>query len=556
MSGLVVQARSIITMNPEVPRAQAVAVSDGRIVAVGSAVQCHAALPDAEVCDLGDVVLMPGFVEPHSHPFLSGVGTQSPAHWIAPWFVPTYGDVVKLWTKLNLEAPSGEWLLFNGLDRLLHGCDAPTTATLDPIFPDRPVLILNNSGHAAYCNSAMLQELGWIDNPPADPPAGSFGRYPDGSLNGIAEEVPAIMMTVAPAMANVIKRPLYSAAKFYHLMARGGITSTSDMTFSTDLLQGYEALASMPSSPLRVSLYHMSTYADCGDEITSRVCPDRLRKQGIKLWADGSPWVGNVALSFPYLNSAVVQHAHIPLETGGEKAMNYTRAELDDMIAEHIAEGWQMSFHVNGDVALDVVLDAYEHALVSAGLLGTDHRWRIEHVGAGRPGQLDRAASLGVVASLGAFQFYYWGDLLDGELFASEIGSQWQPFRAAFDAGVHPSFHNDGSVSPPSPLINVQTAITRQTSSGTVRGANQCVSIDEALRAVTINGAYALKRDDEIGSIEVGKFADFVELSSDPYEVDPATLATSISVIGTWLDGERIDLDQFLAAVVSVSAPE
>lgn len=129
-----------------------------------------------------------------------------------------------------------------------------------------------------------------------------------------------------------------------------------------------------------------------------------------------------------------------------------------------------MAFHVNGDLGLDIVLDAYEHALAKHDLLGTDHRWRVEHVGAAREDQFARAASLGVITSMGGYQFYYWGDLLDVQLFGHEIGANWQRFKGAFDAGRRPSFHNDGANTPPNPLLNIHTAVTRRTSSGTVRG--------------------------------------------------------------------------------------
>jgi predicted amidohydrolase YtcJ len=148
---------------------------------------------------------------------------------------------------------------------------------------------------------------------------------------------------------------------------------------------------------------------------------------------------------------------------------------------------------------------------------------------------------------MGPFQFQYWGDLLDGQMFAHEHGSQWCRVKDATDAGIRPSYHNDGAVTPPSPVMNIRTVTTRTTNSGTVRGADQKVSLDEALRAQTIDAAFILGRDEEIGSIKVGKFADFVELSADPYTLDLMKLETDLGIKGTWLNGSRIDLDAFLA---------
>jgi predicted amidohydrolase YtcJ len=117
--------------------------------------------------------------------------------------------------------------------------------------------------------------------------------------------------------------------------------------------------------------------------------------------------------------------------------------------------------------------------------------------------------------------------------------------KDATDAGLRPSYHNDGSVTPPSPLGNIKTCVTRTTNSGVERGPDQKVTLDQALRAETIDAAFILGREHEIGSIEVGKFADFVQLSVDPYSVDPMDLSDGVSVLGTWLSGEKIDLEAF-----------
>jgi len=553
----ILTASRILTVDDSMSVATAVAVgTDGRIAAVGDLATCQEAVPDAEVVDLGSDVLLPGFVESHSHPVLSGITTQSPAYWIAPYVgYPTWESVTKLFRKVHAELPEGQAAVFNGFDRLLHGADAPTATVLDEFFPNRVVLVADNSGHAVYFTSATISFLGWDSGPPADPTGGSFGRNPDGTSNGQAQEVPAMMTVATRVMAAAVPHPLASAAQWYALMAGNGITSTSEMTYDSTQKAAFEALASLPNSPLRISLYHMSTTDDCGEPWDSKVPADMLDKRGIKLWADGSPWVGNIALTFPYLDTPATRAAGIPAGLHGVEQMNYTRAQLDAIIDEHTTTGLQFSVHVNGDAALDIVLDAYEAGLTKHNLLGTDHRWRLEHLGAARTDQLVRAGKLGVYASLGAFQFQYWGDLLDGQMFDHEHGSQWCRVKDATDAGLRPSYHNDGSVSPPSPLDNIKTVVTRTTQSGTPRGTDQCVTLDQALRAQTIDAAFILRRDHEVGSIEVGKFADFVQLDVDPHDVDPMEINTSISVVATWLSGEKLDVAAFETAA-GVTDPE
>ena len=552
---LIITASAIITMNPAAPRAEAVALdtATGAITAVGSVEQCRLAAPGAAEHDVGERVLMPGFIEPHSHPFLSGVLTQPPAHWIAPYVgYPAWDDVTAFFRKLQAEEPAGQPLVFNGLDRLLQRIAEPDNTTLDAFFPDRPVAVFDNSGHEVYFNSATIDFLGWSAGAPPDPAGARFGRGADCRSNGRAYETAGVLAVAGPLMAAAIGHPLYSAAQWYALMARGGITTTSDMTYSTPYLVGYQALAAVPDCPLRLSLYHMSIEADADQPLSCPVPDTMIRKQGIKLWADGSPWVGTAALSYPYLDSDVVRGAGIPIGPSGEAAMNYSREQLDAALDRFAPLGWQMSFHVNGDVGLDIVLDAYERALTVHGLAGSDHRWRVEHLGGAKADQFPRVAGLAVFASLGPFQLIYWGDLLDGELFPTEIGAEWMRFGDAVDAGVCVSFHNDGSVSPPTPLLNIQTAITRRTPSGKLHGKNQIISLDAALAAHTIDAARTLHRENEIGSIAVGKLADFVELSIDPYRAEPTTFCDQVTVAGTWRGGRRIDLDAFLSEVSAI----
>ena len=322
-------------------------------------------------------------------------------------------------------------------------------------------------------------------------------------------------------------------------MARGGYTSTSDMTYDRTIKPAYEALAATPSCPLRVSMWEMSTSEGFTEPESFAAGEPMLVKRGVKLWTDGSPWIGNIAISFPYLSNETTKTAGIdPAVAGGARSMNYTREQLDATLDQAAPAGWQMSFHANGDLAIELALDAYEAALQRHDLIGTDHRWRLEHLGAGTRAQFERAARLGVYVSMAPFQYYYWGDLLDGQLFDHEHGSRWQAFGDAVASGAVVSLHNDGSVSPPTPVLNIQTAVSRRTRAGNVHGADQAISLDHALRAHTIDAARTLHRDKLVGSIEVGKLADFTELTADPYTVDPAQLADTARVSGTWLSGK------------------
>jgi predicted amidohydrolase YtcJ len=549
MSPKILTAGTVITMNPDQPRAEAVAVADGLIVAVGSLAQCQARCPDAELIDTGAATLSPGFVEPHSHPVMSGIATQLPARSIAPWDASAWSDVEAIFADAKDNTDPDLPLLFAGFDALLHKRPSPKAPELDRIFGERLAVITDNSGHGVYFNTAVMKHHGWDVNPPADPAGAYFGRNPDGSLDGQGFETAVLLAVAGPVLAQ-LGNPLVSAAEYYSWMSRSGYTSTSDMTYDPKFKSAYEALAAAPSCPLRVSMWEMSTTDTYNNTEKFSVAEQLLVKQGVKLWTDGSPWIGNIAISFPYLNTEVTRTAGIdPAVAGGPQSMNYGLEELDAVLDIAAPTGWQMAFHANGDLAVELALEAYEGALHRHNLLGSDHRWRLEHLGAGTRSQFDRAARLGVHVSMAPFQYYYWGDLLDGQIFDHEHGSQWAAFADAVASGAVVSLHNDGSVSPPTPVLNIQTAVTRRTRAGTVHGADQRITLDQALRAHTINAARTLHRDKLIGSLEVGKLADFTELAADPYAVDPAQLAEKATVSGTWLSGERIDLSTFVGAI-------
>jgi predicted amidohydrolase YtcJ len=557
---IILKASTIITMDPARPRARAIALDSatGRITAIGSLGEVQAVTPGVAVTDLGETVLMPGFVEPHSHPLLSGMATQEPAYWVSPNVgVKTWDDVKAIFAKADKARPAGDVLVFNGVDRLLQQAPLPTRTVLDQIFPSRPVVVIDNSGHGIYFNTATITLMGWPDGKaPADPVGGSFGREADGvSSNGTAFESGALMMVAGAVLPKAIPHPLHSGALFYKLMAQNGVTATSEHTYNSGQFPAYASLASVPGCPLRLHVYHMSIEADAAADVTFPNS-ELVRKVGIKLWADGSPWLGNVAMSFEDLDNPTTRTAEIEMGPRGEGQMNYTRAELDQVLDTLVPTGYQMAFHCNGDVGFDVVLDAYARALAKHNLLGSDHRWRVEHLGAARRDQFERAAALGVTCSLSPFQYIYWGDLLDGVMFDSEYGAQWQRVRDAFEAGVTPSYHNDGSVTPPNQLLNVQQTVTRRTLAGNVHGANQAVTLDDALKAITINGAYQLRRDHEIGSLAVGKYADLVELSADIYTVPADQIVEKVKVLGTWVGGAKIDIDAYIEGVKAIDPTE
>ena len=207
----ILKASSIITMDPDGSRAEAVAfdASSGIIAAVGSLAECQAAAAGVEPTDLGTDVLMPGFIEAHSHPVLSGIYTQEPSHWIArSQGYATYADVQALWRKLDQTLPEGQPVLFYGLERPGQGAPELTNKDLDGFFPTRPAVVMDISGPEVYFNSATIAlNGGAAGEPPADPEAARYERNADGTTNGHTSEHAAVLPAAAHAQAPAMPHP-------------------------------------------------------------------------------------------------------------------------------------------------------------------------------------------------------------------------------------------------------------------------------------------------------------------------------------------------------------
>jgi predicted amidohydrolase YtcJ len=306
----------------------------------------------------------------------------------------------------------------------------------------------------------------------------------------------------------------------------------SEMAFDPMFRPALDALRGELSVRLRT--YEMSTAAMSTTEQPANG-DDVVRQVGIKIWVDGSPWIGNIDLTFPYLDTDATRT--IGVTPGSCGHANYTREQLTDIVAAYFPLGWQMACHVQGDAGVDTILDVYEQAL--AAHPRDDHRLRLEHVGAITDEQLQRAHHLGVTCSIFVDQIHYWGDILVDGLFGPEHGSRWMPAGSAVATGMRISLHNDPPVTPEEPLRNISVAATRVAPSGRVLGPEQRLTVEQAIRAQTLDAAWQLFSDDVAGSLEVGKYADLVVLSADPRAVPPEAIA-DLDVRATYLAGTRV----------------
>ena len=528
-------ARNIVTMDPANPRAEAVAIGGGRILAVGTreATREHEDA-NTEVVDLGERCLLPGLVEPHTHPDLCA---QCYAWVDVSGFTHTHAEGVEnaLRDAVAGRAP-GEWIFAFGLDAMLtEGLGVFSRDRLDAIAPEHPVAVMIQSMHTVFVNSLALAAAGIDESSPDPPGGGRYQRDESGRLTGKLEEAAAFLPIARFDRTDetTLRERMWQQ---YQRYARAGITTIGIPGLFTPLsmLGLFEQFSQRDDVPIRVVAYLRHHQVD---EVKWRPGDgdDFFRVQGVKLWYDGSPYSGTMLLDEPYLESRLCCCTlGIPPGTTGHA--NFDPAELLEIATRLHADGWQVLTHAQGDRGTREILDLYEGALSAH--TRADHRWRLEHCALISPKDLERAAALGVTPSFHVNHVYYYGSELRDHIIGAERAERLMPVGSALAAGHRVSLHADSPMYPPEPLRLVRTAVTRRSRHGEPIAAGEAISVEQALRAVSIDAAWQLFAEDRIGSLERGKQADFTVLDRSPLEVDPDDL-DRIEVTETWLAGRK-----------------
>lgn len=502
----------LVTMNPGQPAAEALAVAGGRIVGIGELAELESLRgPATEVLELGDRVAYPGFVEPHMHLWASSMLDG----WVdcSPMRVSSFDEIV---ARIGGAGPTrGEWTLGAFYDpSLVPGERELTRRVLDAAVPDRPVLVMNASLHYAYLNSRALELAGLTDESP-DPPGGILGRE-GGRLTGALGEGPAMAygLRVIPqagqdaftdAVVAVTARAAARGVTKAHEAATGMILGRAEV----DLLHAISGRLATRASYAIFDGVHESILRD---GVEPGAGDDMVRAVSWKIISDGSNQGRSGYQREPYLGRDDRGHPN--------HSVDYMAGQV--ALAHRL--GWQVMIHANGDAAIDDVLDAYETGLDGAS--GLRRRDRIEHCSLPTDDQLARMASLGVSPSFLMNHVYYWGRAFADRIFGPDKAGRLDPVRSALRHGLRPSLHSDYAVTEIDPLRSVQTAVTRRVrDGGGVLNGDECISVDEAMRAVTIDAAWQIHADDSVGSLEMGKWADLVVLAEDPAVVDPDGIA-------------------------------
>lgn len=524
---------SIVTNNPAMPTAEAMAISGGRIIGIGSQSDVDGLVTASTTTIKPGGFVLPGLIDPHMHIWTSLL--NYPYVDLTHETHPTLDDVTDAIKAAAAKAPNGQVVGFKNFDPSLYtGEPVLTRTTLDQLAPDNPVLVWNASGHFMYVNSKMFEAAGITDQTP-DPPGGTFERA-DGRMTGVVGEPPAEQLILKglakPDMAEVAGyiREILTAC------AAQGVTSVREA--ATGALAGPKELAllhqlnSQARFPVRVStaqfavLPGMTPAQVAAQWKAAGVTPfsgdEMLRADAWKVVSDGSNQGRSGYFMQPYLG-----------EDNGGKA-DYTPETLRAALKAGLDDGWQVMTHTNGDAAVEFVLEAMEELLPGYG--ATDLRHRLEHCSFTTDDQLTRIAAAGLSVSFLMNHVYYWGAAFRDTILGPARAGRLDRVASAYRAGLQPSLHSDYNVTAVHPLLSARTAVLRQTKAdGEVLNPDECATPAQALAAITTNAAWQIHADDR-GTLEVGKAADFGLADGNPWGSDPAGWA-DITFQATYVDG-------------------
>jgi len=533
-------ARGIHTMDRSRPVAEAVAVRDGIITAVGGIDELTAAGGTVDE-RFADKVLLPGFVEAHCHSFGGGLWSFPYCGWFdrrAPdgriWAgCRSIDDVIERLRAAEADLDdSAEPLIAWGLDPIYFDGERMVARHLDMVSATRPIFVMHASLHLATVNTALME----VERIGPDTLMEGVDKDASGNPTGELQEHSAMALAQI-GLSRLIGAMMGDQAlvDFGMLARNAGVTTLSDLgsmgVANAAVVDRLLAAVERPEFPVRMSAFHNPAFGGTGDldadaallvELRER-STDKLRIGHVKFVLDGSIQGFTARLRAPgYLGDRPNGIWLVPPEQVEERLMAFHRA------------GLTVHAHCNGDETVDVFLDAVENVLEAHPRW--DHRHTVQHCQLTTPGQYRRIKALGLCANVFSNHMWYWGDQHADVTVGHDRAGRMNAAATALGAGVPLSMHSDSPVTPIGPLHVAWCAVNRITPSGRVLGPEERISVDEAMCAITLGGAYQLKMDDEIGSISPGKRADFAVLDDDPYTVAPGQLR-DIGVWGTVLGG-------------------
>lgn len=539
----------VITVDRFDTKAEAVLIEDDKIIAVGTNDEIKSLAKDgAEFIDLDGKTMLPGFIDGHSH-----ICNQMSV--FATISTPPEGPVDSI-ESLQVELRrlidegyllNNGWLIASGYENSLFENNAhPTRYDLDEVSWEVPIIVLHQSGHIGAANSKAL-EIGGYTKESLDPEGGTICRDEvSGEPTGVLEENALIYLYMTYGFGyssqEILIKNLENTLASY---AKVGVTTAQEGGSTVDTIELLQHCSENNELLIDVIAYPASMGIEVGgyptvsdaeklipDDSTVQVCKNHFKIGGLKLVGDGSPQAKTAWMTEPYYEQA--ENAPDNFKGYGK----YTDEEMLDYCRTAIRHRWQVIVHCNGDAMGDQFIKAYKQAEEELGV-GKDLRPVMIHAQTVREDQLDEMKEIGMMPSFFHDHVYYWGDYHYSSVFGPERGSRISPLYSAQRRDMPFTLHNDTPVTPINPIFNIYVAVNRRTQSGMVLGPDYTVDVMEAIRSVTIYGAYQYFEENLKGSIEPGKLADLVILDKNPLAVAKAEIK-DIQVLETIKDGQTI----------------
>ncbi|EGR3353096.1 amidohydrolase [Vibrio parahaemolyticus] len=528
----------IITVNDSDLTAEALAIKNGRILAVGKESELMKLRDDkTKIFDLDEKTMIPGFIDGHGHVFNTGIQALSANLLADPDgnvnSIASLQEELRSWVAKPENGKHGIILGFGYDDSQLKEQRHPTRQELDEVSKDLPVLIIHQSGHLATLNTKAL-ELAGLTSESTDPDGGKIRRESDGKTpNGVLEET-AFFGTLLPLFAKLNAKEnevIFKAGM--ELYASFGYTTAQEGRASTSAVKTMYNLAQEEKLPIDVAAYPDIQVAQevISPPYYSSEYSNGFRVAGAKLNLDGSPQGKTAWLTEPYLVPPV----------GQEKGYKGYPSMSDKKAAEYIElahrNGWQLLTHVNGDAAIDQLLNGIETSEKIHGI--PDRGFIAIHAQTARKDQVESFKRLGVFPSFFPMHTFYWGDWHMNSVLGKERAENISPTGWARDLGMIYTSHHDSPVALPNSMRVYSATVNRVSRTGHVLGPQQRVSALDGLKSQTLWAATQYKEEKNKGSLEVGKLADLVILSDNPLTAKPATLS-DIRVLETIKEGQTI----------------
>lgn len=507
----IILAKKIYTMSRTVETAEAIAISGDRIIALGS----HREIRDlahrnTKIIDMRESFVLPGFNDAHSHP-LTGDETNS-----ENVSFRTIAEIKQALRNRAKRTRPGEGVLGHAYDDTKLTDGRPMLiGDLDDVSTEHPIMVMHRGGHTAVVNSYTFKQAGvTVDSP--DPEGGTYFRE-DGKLTGRVAEIAVEVLIKAGSWPRPTRESHRKNAELItKRMAAAGLTSVTETGAEpfalTAYLDAYHAdalstrMSVMPwgGHPIEDSRSLYTALKEAG--IRSGDGNHMVRIGAVKFGADGSASERTMRMSTPYVGR--------PDDFG---IMRMTTAEVEAAVDDAVANKFRIGIHANGDVAIDLVLKAYERVL--KGWSGPNPRFRIEHCSLVNPDLLRRIKASGCVPTPFYTYAHYHGEKWK-EYGADKMN--WMFAHKSFlDYGIPVASASDYLPGPYEPMMALQSMVTRKDVQGRVWGPKQRITIQQAIRICTVNGAYSSFEEDMKGTLEPGKFADCVILDQDPHTIDP-----------------------------------